>query len=422
MKSRKIIISVICILLVVLFVVSLIATAIPALAASSTDIKSEINALKDQKSEIQGRIDAIQVQIDDLDNQKQSTLEKKAILDEKNTLAQQELDVIEEQIAIIERYMANRQEDLEKARDKEQTQHDAWLGRLRAMEENSDMSYLQVIFEANSFSDLLTRIDTVTEISQHDKDLFSDYIDSRKNVETLEAEAEEMARLNEENLAELEQKKIQLQADIDAADAMIRELESTLEGFEELQAAEEADAAAVAAQIAEKQAEYDEAVAREQEAARLAALAAGVAIDGSAGNANFNGDGSTFLWPSYTGLITSYFGPRVSPGGIGSTNHKGVDIGASYGTAIWAAADGYVSQAGWNGGYGNCVTISHGNGYSTLYGHMSSVAVSAGQYVSQGQIIGYVGSTGNSTGPHIHFSVLQNGSFINPLAYNYIYA
>ena len=123
------------------------------------------------------------------------------------------------------------------------------------------------------------------------------------------------------------------------------------------------------------------------------------------------------MWPSDSRAITSYFGGRESPGGIGSTNHGGIDIGAAMGTPIYAALPGTVTLAGWNGGYGNCVIIDHGGGMQTLYGHMSAVGTTAGQNVLPGQVIGFVGSTGNSTGPHLHFSVLQGGAFLDPMMF-----
>ena len=127
------------------------------------------------------------------------------------------------------------------------------------------------------------------------------------------------------------------------------------------------------------------------------------------------------MWPTYTRYITSYFGMRNNPVSGVYKSHDGVDIGAAYGTAIYAAAGGTVVTAGWYGGYGNCVMINHGNGYTTLYGHQSRIAVSAGQTVSQGQVIGYVGSTGNSTGPHLHFEVRASATAmpINPLSFTY---
>ena len=416
MKARKTFITVVCILLCVLFVLSIsVMVIVPSYAASSSDIKAEINSLTAERSDIEDKIESIDAQLSALGDQMEQTMEKKAILDQKNALAQQELDVISEQIEIIDNYMANRLADLEAAREREAEQEEAWLGRLRAMEENSDLSYVQVLFDATSFSDLLTRIDAVSEITEYDEQLFNSYIEARQTVEELEAEAEEMSRINEENKAELEQRRVQLEADIAAANELIAELESSVEGYNLLRQAQEEADAELAALISEKQAEYSAAKAKEDAAAAAAAAAA------SGANANFVSDGTTFLWPSYTTTLTSYFGNRESPGGIGSTNHKGIDIGASYGTSIWAAASGTVTLASWNGGYGNCVIVSHSNGYSTLYAHMSSIAVSAGQTVSQGQVLGYVGSTGNSTGPHLHFGVLAGGTYVNPLAFNYIY-
>ena len=124
----------------------------------------------------------------------------------------------------------------------------------------------------------------------------------------------------------------------------------------------------------------------------------------------------TFRWP-VSGRITSYFGGRKSPGGIGSTNHKGIDIAAPRGTPVYAADGGTVTYAGWMSGYGYLVRIDHGNGYVTYYGHNSSLTVSVGQHVYKGQQIARVGSTGNSTGNHCHFEVRYNGVAKNPLNY-----
>ena len=117
------------------------------------------------------------------------------------------------------------------------------------------------------------------------------------------------------------------------------------------------------------------------------------------------------------GEITSGFGGRQSPGGIGSTDHKGIDIGVVTGTSVAAADGGKVSLAGWNGGYGNCVIIDHGNGRQTLYGHLEGYTVQAGDVVGKGQEIGKSGSTGNSTGPHLHFGVKEGGRFVDPMSY-----
>ena len=125
----------------------------------------------------------------------------------------------------------------------------------------------------------------------------------------------------------------------------------------------------------------------------------------------------TYIKPLAGGRISSGFGRRGSPGGIGSTNHQGLDIATPTGTTIWAASAGTVTHAGWAGGYGYLVTIRHPDGWETRYAHLSRVLVSVGQYVNQGQTLALSGSTGNSTGPHLHFEIRINGVAQDPRNY-----
>jgi murein DD-endopeptidase MepM/ murein hydrolase activator NlpD len=166
----------------------------------------------------------------------------------------------------------------------------------------------------------------------------------------------------------------------------------------------------VLASVQAKKAQYESELAAEQ-----ARIAAELRPGGSAGLSSGGGSGRV-QWP-LQGPLNSGFGYRQDPFGQGTRLHTGLDIGADTGTPIHAAASGTVNSAGWNGGYGNCVIIDHGDGLATLYGHQSRIAVSAGQMVNQGDVIGYVGSTGNSTGPHLHFEVRVNGEPENPLNY-----
>ena len=166
----------------------------------------------------------------------------------------------------------------------------------------------------------------------------------------------------------------------------------------------------VLASVQAKKAQYESELAAEQ-----ARIAAELRPGGSAGLSSGGGSGRV-QWP-LQGPLNSGFGYRQDPFGQGTRLHTGLDIGADTGTPIHAAASGTVNSAGWNGGYGNCVIIDHGDGLATLYGHQSRIAVSAGQMVNQGDVIGYVGSTGNSTGPHLHFEVRVNGSPVDPLGY-----
>ena len=395
---------------------------VQAQAATSKEIQKEIDDLNGQKNEIQGRMNEIQSEIDSLDYEKANTLEKKEILDQRNMLAQEELDVIQEQIDITDGLMESVREDLEDARREEEYQKQLWMSRLRAMEESSDVGYLEVLFDATSFSDLLTRLDMVNEVMDYDESLEQQYIAARQKVEVLEAQAETMFKENEARRTEQEAKKAQLEADIAAACALIASMEQDTADYEAVLAQEAATQAEIQALIIDKEKELQAAKAKE-EAARLAALAAQQAALGlSANTANYVADGTTWMmWPSYTKYLTSRFGPRYLSLYGYVRSHNGVDIGASYGSAIWSAAGGTVVSAGWNGGYGKCVIVNHGNGYTTVYGHMSRIAVSAGQSVSMGSVLGYVGSTGNSTGPHLHFEIRASATAtpINPMAFTY---
>lgn len=139
----------------------------------------------------------------------------------------------------------------------------------------------------------------------------------------------------------------------------------------------------------------------------------GITLGGSTGIVGLGG----MVWPADSTDITSWFGNRPYPGAGGSTNHGGLDIGAAMGSNVYAALGGIVTSSGWNGGYGNAITIDHGNGLSTLYGHMSQLIAGVGQMVAPGQVIGLVGSTGNSTGPHLHFETLLNGGRVDPATF-----
>ena len=426
MRNRKSFIRITCLVLAILMVLSLLTVVISsnAYAATSSSIREQINELESEQEEIQARMDEYEAEIAGIDEEKTNVLERKAVLDQKNLLAQEEIEVIEEQIGIIDGLVTNMQMDLAEAQHEEEYQRERWLTRVRAMEEGSTLNYIQVLFDATSFSDLLTRLDLINEIMEYDRDLEASYAAARENVEILEAEAEEMFALNEESRSELEAKKAQLEADIEAANQLIAEMEADIESYKELLALEEAEEESVKAEIAELEAEYAEAKAREEAAWLAQQQQQQQQQQGSTGgNANVSSGSSTYLWPSYTSYITSYYGYRIHPVYGYYKFHAGVDIGASGGSSIWAASDGTVITSTYGSGYGNYVVIRHDDGNYSLYAHMSSRAVSVGQYVSRGQVIGYVGSTGVSTGYHIHFEVWNSSQqTTDPLGYSYIYA
>ena len=419
MRNRKRFIRITCVVLAALMVLGLFAAAFSSMAyADSASIMEEINALTGEQEEIQARIGEYESQIENIDYERANVLEKKAVLDEKNQLAREEIQVIEEQIGIIDGLVANMQMDLEAARAEEEYQRERWLTRVRAMEEGSTLSYMEVVFDATSFSDLLTRLDLMNEIIEYDRDLEAAYTAARENVEFLEFQAEVMFAENEAKKSELDTKKAQLEADIQSANQLITDMESDIESLKELQALEEEAETALKAQIAQLAAEYEAALAAEE-----AAAAPQQPENSDSENVTVPEGDATLLWPSYCTIITSYYGNRLHPIYGYYRMHKGVDIGASARTAIWAPADGMVITAAKDSGYGNYVVIRHDNGYYTLCAHMDSRAVSSGQYVTQGQVIGYVGTTGVSDGYHIHYEVWDsNMNTMDPLTVKHIYA
>ena len=339
----------------------------------------EIDQLKEQQAEIGAQQDELSDQIAELEAQQATVMERKAALDEQNELTRQEIELISEQIEVYEKLIQAKEVELEEAIEAEQAQMEAYRTHLRAMEENGVISLVEILFKARSFADLLSRIDDITDIMTADKRLEDECIAARENVQTIKAEYEETQAEYEATKVELVDKKAQLEADIenrqDEYDAM------------------EAEMAEMDAQIQEM----------------LQAMQ----------SQNVVGTGS-YIWPlpGYS-AGTRTFGNQFHPIDLVWKYHSGQDIGAPLGTTIIAADSGTVSVAanGWNGGYGNYVIIDHGGGRATLYAHMSSIAVTAGSSISQGDIVGYVGSTGKSTGPHLHFEVRENGVAVDPMQY-----
>ncbi len=427
---------------------TVLAAPLETQAATSGDIQAEIDGLAGQKSAIQSRMDEIEAEIESLDSERSTTLEKKLLLDARNQAAQEELDVIQEQIDIVDGLLFAVENDLTEARAAEAYQRQLWLGRVREMEESPPVGYLEVLFQATSFSDLLTRMDVISEVAAYDESLEAQYLAAQENVLDLEAQAREMYERNDASRREWEDKKAQLDTDIAAACALIENMDGDLDEYSELLTQQAADRDALSALIVSKEAELA-AARRAEEEARLAALAAqqgqtggtappapsgddsggsGDDDSGSAGSGGGSssvpsGSGAWMIWPSYTRWLTDHFGPRQNHPVLGGyAHHDGVDIGASYGSNIWAAAGGTVILAGNYGGYGSCVMINHGNGYTTVYGHMSSISVTVGQSVSQGQVIGHVGSSGISSGPHLHFEIRSSATAapIDPMSFSYL--
>ena len=410
MKQRRLV-QVICLVLALMLTMSLALMAVGSTGAGAIgeQYQGEIDSIEAQKQELQSEREGMQAGIDELEAQKASVLEQKAALDAQNELARQEIELIDEQIALYSGLVDQKAEELEQARDEENAQLEVYKAHIRAMEENGKYTYLDIIFRCASLPELLTAMDQIGEIMEADKRLYDEYSAARQRTEEIKAEYEAtLAELGEQS-DELAEQKAALEEEIASAVELINELEEDLERAREEYAINEAAEAALNAQLDAINAQ----IAAEEEAARQEAMQ---------NNQQYTGTGSTatgsYIWPCPSSTyVTSRYGYRTHPIFGDQRPHSGIDISANTGATIVAADSGTVSVATYSDSYGNYVTIYHSNGTYTLYAHMSSLAVSAGQSVSQGDTIGYAGSTGWATGPHLHFEIRANGGTVDPLAY-----
>lgn len=407
MKKKAI--SIVCIILAFLMMVTLVVSVMGSLGALAAGGQDQIDALEQQKSELQSQQASIQTNIDDLIAQQADVIDQKAAMDEKNELARQEIELINEQIDVYTGLIEDKAEELEKAEAAEQAQYELYRKRVRAMEEEGSYTYLDILFQCRSLSDVLSAIDMIGEIMDSDKRLFEEYKAARENTEQVKAEYEATLAQLSDKQETLEAEKAELEEQIAAAVEVINQLQDDIDAakaeYAKAAAAEAAAQASINAIIAQMQAEEE---AARQEAAQ--------------NNQQYTGTGSTatgtYIWPCPSSTyVTSAFGMRDHPLFGDERPHSGLDIAGSAGSEVLAADSGTVAVATYSSSYGNYVTIYHSNGDYTLYAHMSSLAVSAGQSVTQGDVIGYVGSTGWATGPHLHFEIRVNGSTVDPLSY-----
>lgn len=377
-----------CVLLALAMVLSMVCIVRPSTVYAETTAE-KLETAKQKVAELQEELNTVRAN-------KKDIMDQKYVLDQRNTALMEEIDLINVQIS-------ETTERIHQNEEREKEQYDLFCRQVRKEEERGTISYWSVLFKATGFADLLSRLDFVNEVMDYDQKVIENLRIVRQKL------AEDRAAL-ESQKADLEAAQAELKEQIAEADALLAQYAAQEDAIQKMHDAEAAAAAAIEKEIKEA----EERLRREEEERRKAQEAAqqvaAINVPGSSGG---------YIWPSNDSmLVTSPIGARVSPGGVGSTNHQGIDIGAAYGTNVLASKSGTVLLACWYGGYGNCVIIQHGSGgYYTTYGHMSRILVEAGQEVSQGQVIGLCGSTGNSTGPHIHFEIHEADVVKNPLDY-----
>ena len=272
------------------------------------------------------------------------------------------------------------------------TNTDILKKRMKVMYEYGTSSYLELILEAKGLGDFFSRVSVIKDIIEHDKTLINTYVSARTEIENAKQVIENEKGEQLEAKSILEGKKSELQSLQDKQNEVIQELNADIKLLEKQEQKAEDDYNSLKKEL-EK------------------------ALSSDSTTPAYKGNGK-FTWPSAASTrVTSEFGHRNKPNAKATSNHRGIDIGAPSGTNVLAAEAGVVTTAGYNGSYGYYVTINHGSGYVTLYAHNSRLVVSKGDKVTKGQVIAKVGSTGNSTGPHIHFEVMVNGVCKNPRNY-----
>ena len=326
-----------------------------------------------------------------------------------------QLQQTEAQIAVNEQKLAAEQKKLE-------ARQDVFSKRIRQIYMHGQLNYVDVVLGAKDFNDFANRVELLRRIIASDLDLIAAIQEQQQLIAKVQAELEAERAKQVKLRDEAAQKKSEIEAHKQEQQAVLYQAEHDKATAEEAYRELEASSASIGEMLRQRAAARAAAAAAAQAAAEAAAQQQAAAQSGGGGYSSddyayqpVSGSGA-FVWP-VNGVITSPFGYRTHPIFGTTIYHSGIDIGVDEGTPVHAADAGVVVEADWISGYGYAVIIDHGNGLSTLYGHNSSLAVSAGQSVSQGEVIAYAGSTGNSTGPHVHFEVRANGDPVDPMGY-----
>ena len=441
MRNRKRMVSILAGVMAAIMLLTLVLGLLPtrASAASSSEIRKQINKMKEEVKQIKEDIKEVQAQYEETEDEIANIIAKKNVIDQEIQLLHTQVENINEQIASFNVLIADKQDELDNAQSRYDRLNEDNKLRIRTMEEEGSMSYWEVVFKANSFADLLDRLNIVEEIAASDQRRLKELSEAADDVESAQAELENEKADLEVTKQELDDTQAEMDSKREEADALIQELLTKADDLEALEEEFEKQEKDFLDQIAQKEVEYDEAKQREWEAymatyvpPTTAPPAGGTnnskpstGNTGNSGNSGSTGNtgsskpstGGSWLRPcSYT-AITSPFGYRTAPTTGASTYHQGVDLDTGTGWPVWATRAGVVIFSGWGNAAGNYITIDHQDGFRSVYMHLNSRNVSVGQIVSAGQQIGTTGNTGVSTGDHLHFGISYNGVYVNPCNY-----
>lgn len=397
--------------------------AAPVFSVHAEETKEEVEQQKEEAQQAQEeananaekyqkKVDKLTAAVNELD--KQATDISTQIVEKKQEAEDLQNEIDETQTKLAE------------AQVSEDNQYEAMKKRIQYLYEEGDVAYIDALMSSASFEDSLNKSEYVDQLSTYDQKQLNKLVKTKNDIAEYQQTLKDDLADVEKVKADLETKQADLDDVISQKNAEINKYSDDVE----MQKALAAEYAKQESELDDKLAELARQEQQRLENERKQREAEQQQQDNNGGsdnsgsdsdNSGSNNGGSTtgsgqFIWP-VSGPITDYFGPRESPTAGASSNHMGIDIGCSYGVPIAAADAGVVTVAEWGESGGNYVMIDHGNGFVTMYLHNSSLAVSVGDVVSQGQTIAYAGSTGYSTGTHCHFSVFLNGSYVNPLDY-----
>ena len=392
-KRNEIIRKLFTLLMVAVMVVPLAGPAM-LVEADAKVTQEQIDALKDKASSLASQKADIQAQLKAIRADKSKVMDQKELLEDQIDVINAEISNIDNQISQYNTLIAQKEAELQENEAKQEEQYDLFCQRMRMMEEEGEVSYWSILFASDDFADLLDNFMMIEEIIEYDNGIMESLLAIRAQIEEDKAVMEESKAAQEEARKAQEAAKAELAAQESEVDKLISQISAQEDVLEEAEAALKKQANAVDAEIKAKEKAMQSQIAN---------------VPSESG----------YLWPLPAGYntLSSLFAGRYHPITGKWQSHTGIDIPAPKNTPIYAAKSGVVTTSVKKGSYGNYVVVSHSDGTSTLYAHMNSRAVKEGQTVKQGQVIGYVGTTGSSTGNHLHFEVHVNGSRTNPTNY-----
>ena len=396
-------------------------------AATSDEIRDQIDELKEQQGQMQAQINELEKQRSENEDKLARTITNKAILDQQIALINQQVLNTNQQLNALKMLIADKQDEYDLAEAEHRTLNQKYIDRIRVMEEEGELSYWSILFRSNTFSEFLDRVNMIDEIATADRAKLVQLRNSAKRVAAARDALETEQAAMQETLRELRTQEDALAGKRAEADVLIQELVALGAEYETLLEQSEQAEQELLLQIAKKEDEFDKAAYEEWLATYVPPTTKPAPTtapttkptEGSSQQPTTKPTEpatSSVTWktpvPYYT--LTSPFGMRFHPVHKEYRMHNGIDMACAEGTPIYATRGGKVEIATYSSSAGNYVQINHGDGYRSVYMHMTHYVVKSGQYVAQGQVIGYVGSTGVSTGPHLHFGISLNGTYINP--------